>query len=166
MVDQNKEKRIIREHIISEYGSYIENHPPNGAEIRDVSELPYPKEEILDAITLEIVRESDDHRVEIMKACALMLADFQENVGPKPLTMVGISAADTISMVEVVQKDKSLLDSTFYRIKESATDQNKEKYDSFKKIADEEFGYIKRKLIAAEELRKKMPQEKKNQILG
>ena len=166
MVDQNKEKRIIRERIISEYGSFLENHPPNGAEIWDVSQLPYPKEEILDAITLEIVRESDDQRVEIMKSCALILADFQENVGSKPLTMLGISAADAISMVEAVKKDKSLLDSTFNRIKEAATDQNKERFDSFRKIADEEFEYIKIKLTVAEELRRKMPQEKKDKILG
>ena len=46
MVDQSKEKRMVREQILSEYGSYLENHPLSGGEIRDVSELPYPKEEI------------------------------------------------------------------------------------------------------------------------
>jgi hypothetical protein len=165
-VDQNKEKRIIRERIISEYGSYLENHPLNGIEIRDVSELPYPKEEILDAITLEIVREGDDQRVRIMEVCAMMLADFQENVGPKSLTIFGLSGADMISMFAALKKDESLFDNTIHRIKESATDQSQEENDSFKKLADEEFEYIKRKLMVAEELRGKMSQEKKDQILG
>lgn len=158
---QNKKDAKRREQIISEYGRYLENHPWNGGEIRDVLELPYPKEEILDAITLEIIRESNGQRVEIMKACAMMLADFQKNVGPKPLTMLGLSSADMLSMLSAVKKDKSLLDSTIDRLRKTATDQNKEKYDSFRKIADEEFKYIEKKLMAAEELRRQVPEETK-----
>ena len=44
--------------------------------------------------------------------------------------------------------------------------ENKERFDSFRKIADEELEDLKKKLIVAEELRRKMPQEKKDQVLG
>ena len=157
---------MIREQILSEYGSYLENHPLSGGEIRDVSELPYPKEEILDAITLEIVRESDGQRVRVMEACAMMLADFQKNVGPKPLTIFGLSIHEVTSMFAKLKKDESLFDSTVHQIKESATDQNQKKYDLFKKIVDDDYEYIKTKLMVAEDLRSKMPQKKKDQILG
>lgn len=158
IVAQNKKDTKRREQIISEYGSYIENHPPLG-DIRDVSELPYPKEEILDAIALEIVRENNDQRVGILKACAIMLADFQENVGPRSLTIFGFSGAETLSMFAAVKKDESLLNNIIDRVKETANGPDKDKYASFRKIADEELKYIKSKLMAAEKLRRQMPEE-------
>lgn len=148
-----------REQIISEYGSYIENHPPVG-EIRDVSELPYSKEQILDAITLEIVRENNDQRVEAMKACAIMLADFQENVGPKPLTMLGISTSE---MLAGVPSNASDLKGLAAKITENP---EKEKYEALRKVADEELINIQCKLMAAEELRRQIPEAKKRQTLG
>lgn len=163
--DENRRKAKIREQIVSEYGSYIENHPPVG-EIRDVSELPYPKDEILDAITLEIIRESSDQTVEAMKACAIMLADFQEKVGPMPLSILGLSDANLLSMISVVKKDENALGSMIDHLKETMNNTDKEKYDLFRKIADEEREYIKKKLMAAEELRRQMSDEKKRQILG
>lgn len=158
--DENRKKAKIREQIISEYGSYIENHPPVG-EIRDVSELPYPKEEILDAITLEIVRENNDQTVAAMKACAIMLADFQENVGPKPLTMLGISTSEMLA--GVTSNDSDLKKNLLAKIAENP---DKEKYESLRKVADEELVNIQSKLMAAEELRRQMPEAKKRQILG
>ena len=104
MSDENRKNAKMREQILSAYGSYIENHPP-ALEIRDVSELPYPKEEILGAIPLEIVRESDDQRVEGLKIGAIMLANFQENVGLKPLTMLGISGSEARSAATMNESD-------------------------------------------------------------
>lgn len=146
--DENRKKAKIREQIISEYGSYIEKHPPVG-EIRDVSELPYPKEEILDAITLEIVWENNDQRVEAMKACAIMLADFQDNVGLKPLTMLGISTSETAMLAGVISNDSDLKDLAA----KIAKNPDKEKYESLRKVADEELVNIQSKLMAAEESR-------------
>lgn len=160
ILDENERKAKIREQIVSEYGQYIESHPPVG-EIRDVSELPYPKEEILDAITLEIVRENSDQRVEAMKACALMLAGFQEKVGPMPLRILGLSDGDLLSIASVLKKDENMLDSVIDHLKEITNNVDKEKYDLFRKIADKEFEYIKKKLQAAEEIRRQMSDEKK-----
>lgn len=156
--DENRKKAKIREKIISEYGSYIENNPL-GIEIRDVSELPYPKEEILDAITLEIVRENNDQRVEALKACAGMLADFQENVGPAPVTMLGISNSELFSAARGNQSELKDLAAKI------AGNPGK-KYELLKKIAEVDLVHIQSKLMAAEELRRQMPEEKKRQILG
>ncbi|NNJ83528.1 MAG: hypothetical protein HKP13_01125 [Gammaproteobacteria bacterium] len=157
--DENRKKARIREQIVSEYGNYIEHHPSVG-EIHDVSELPYPKEEILDAISLEIVREKNEQRVEAMKACAIWLADFQENIGPKPLTMLGISTSEMIA--EVTSNDGDLKNLAA----KIAGNPDREKYESLRKVADEELVNIQSKLMAAEELRRQMPEVKKCQILG
>lgn len=151
---ENRQKAKIRKQIISQYGSYIENHPPVG-EIRDVSELPHPKEEILDAITLEIVRENNDQRVEALKAGAIMLANFQENVGPKPLTMLGICNSEMLAAV--ASSDSELKDLAV----KTAEKPDKEQYESLRKIADKELVTIQIKLMAAEELRRQMAGEKK-----
>ncbi len=150
MTDENRQKAERRAQVISDYGSYIERHPSAG-EIRDVSELPHSKEEILDAIILEIVRENDEKRVEALKAGAIMLADFQENVGLKPLTMLGISNSD---MLAGVTSDDSKLKELAEKI---ANNPDKEKYESFSKIVEQELVDIQSKLMAAEELRRQMP---------
>ncbi len=150
MSDEGKEKAEIRKQIISEYGYYIATHPL-GVEIRDVSELPYPKQEILDAITQEIVQEIDDKKVDDMIICGMALADFQDNVGPKPLRMWGsdISELDATSDVndQVRLKTNTPVD---------------EKYLALLKISTEETTRIYKKLMAAKELRRQMPETKKN----
>jgi len=157
--DETRKKAKIREQIISEYGAYIANHPPV-EEIRDVSELPYPKKDILDAITLEIVRENNDQRVEALKAYAIMLAVFQENVGPKPLTMLGISTSEMLRGVTGKDSDLKNLAAKI------AENPDRERYESLRKVADEELVNIQSKLMASEELRRQMPEAKKRQILG
>ncbi|WP_157046159.1 hypothetical protein [Geotalea uraniireducens] len=47
-----------------------------------------------------------------------------------------------------------------------AENPDKERYEYLKKVADEELILIKKKLEAAEELRRQMPEEKKRQIRG
>lgn len=153
--DENRKMAKIREQIILEYGNYIEKHPPVGIEIRDVLELPYPKEEILDAITLEIVRQDSDQMVDAMKACAIMLSDFQEDVGPKPLGMLGISTSELRAGVTSKDSDLNNLAAKI------AGNPDKEKFELLRKVADEELRSIQRKLLAAEELRRQV-----RQILG
>lgn len=159
ILEENRKKAKIRQQIISEYGSYIGNHPPVG-EIRDVSELPYPKEEIFDAITLEIVRENNDQRVETLKVCAIMLADFQENVGVNPLSMLGLNTSE---MLVGVTSNDSDLKSLAAKMAENP---DKEKYESLRKVADGDLVNIQSKLMASEQLRRQMPEAKKRQILG
>ena len=74
-----RKKRRRRLKVISDYERYLAENPLDG-EIRDVSELPGDRAEILEAIALEIVREDDDLRRMLLKARALMLSCFQEGV--------------------------------------------------------------------------------------
>jgi hypothetical protein len=168
MSDENKKKAQIREQIISEYGSYIEKNPL-GLEFRDASELPYSKGQILDAISMEIVRENNDLRIELLKACAVMLINYQENVGPTPVTILGISDVEFISTAARLSTAATTR-GDFSEVKDFAAkianNPDAEKYELLRKQADEELINIQSKLMAAEELSRQMPEVKKQQILG
>lgn len=148
-LDENRRGVNKRNQIVSDYGIYLENNPLAG-EIRDVSELPHPKNEILDAITREIAEEDDRQRREALKAAAFLLADFQEGVGSKPLTALGLSHSE-MSDVKTMNNDerkKFLTKMSNYA--------EKEKYASFKEKADKEINEIRAKLLTAEEVNNKM----------
>lgn len=150
-------KTLEREKILSAYGQLLQKNAGIG-EFRDVSELPATKSEILDAITFAIICETDDKRVEILKSVALYLVDYQEAVGPKPISMLGVSAAE-------LSDTNSSLDALRAQASKIANNPDQGKYESLKIIADEELLDIQNKLSAAEQLREQMPEEKKRQIL-
>ncbi len=69
----------------------MERNPSGGGgQIWDVKCLPYDKGTILDAICLEIVRETDENRLEALKIGALSLADYQDGVGDQPISTLGV----------------------------------------------------------------------------
>jgi hypothetical protein len=92
------EDSYSRWQIISQYHNYTtQNWKP--LEIRDASELPHPKAEILDAITQQIKKEHNELRVLTLKIQALMLAEFQENIGSTPLKVKGTSISERVACV-------------------------------------------------------------------
>ena len=99
MTEENRRKAEERLRIVSDYGEFIERNPI-AAEIWDVKFLPHDKETILDAICLEIVRETDEKRLDALEVGAVTLAYFQEGVGDKPLSPLGVdlTSADPASM--------------------------------------------------------------------
>ena len=137
----NRRKRIIRA-----LQSYMINRK-TVSEIRDESELPYSKNDILDAISLEILHEEDDQKVEYLKATAAFLADFQKNVGPVPLTLLGISDS---AMLEIDMQKLGDLHDPLTRIE---LNPDKEKYKLLREMADNELAYILHRLASVSELR-------------
>lgn len=158
MNEKNHQKAARRLEVISDYGEFLE-HNPTAGEIRDAKDLPHPKEEILDAICLELVREEDDSRHEALKVGALTLADFQAGVGTEPLSMLGVSIEEMASPPESDEALRALA-------ARMANNPNRERYETFKALADEESATIQAKLAAAEQLRQQMPEDKKREILG
>lgn len=92
------EDSYLRWQIISKHHSYIKDNW-KVLEVRDASELPYPKEEILDSITQQIQREHNEMRVVTLEIQALMLAEFQENIGSKPLKVKGTGISERVAWV-------------------------------------------------------------------
>ena len=158
MTEENRRKAEERSRIISDYGEFIERNP-TAAEIWDVKLLPHDKETIFSAICLEIVREQDEGRLEALKASALFLADFQEGVGDKPLSPVGVDLppADPASMSD---------DDLRALAEKIAGSSDRERYEAFQPLVQENEEKILAKVAAAERMRREMPEDKKREILG
>ena len=137
--------------IIADYGRYIEANPPNG-KIRSTSELPHSKEEILEAITFQIVREKRSSSLKTLKLCALMLADFQEEVGSKQKISKKFNGLNFLS--DFSHEEEALIKKTT-RI---AYKKGFKKAKSVRKLVDDNLLQIENKLMVAEALRHKLMQ--------
>jgi hypothetical protein len=157
-IEENKAKPEERARIIADYGRLIERDPMAG-EIRDVRFLPHDKKAILGAICLEIVRAEDERQLEALKVGALCLADYQEGVGDQPLSRLGIDPSSVDASSMNVEELRVLADKI-------AGNPDSERFGTFKRLVKEDLIEIRAKLLAAEQLRRDMPESKKNQILG
>jgi hypothetical protein len=86
--------RTSHEKIISDLAELMAKGDTKPDAFYDVSVLPYPKEDILLAIEREIRREPSDARVEWLAVGATFLPSFQEGIGPKPLSWLGVDFAE------------------------------------------------------------------------
>lgn len=82
--------------IVSDFGQVLEeNSFAPGGEIRDVKELPHPKNEIQKALSFMIMVSPEKHIVEAAHAALLCLADYQEGIGDR-LHLLGETPAALI----------------------------------------------------------------------
>jgi len=153
-IESNRRNAKERAKIIADYGAVIERNP-SADQIWDVKCLPHDKNTILDAICLEIVREDDERRVEILKGAALFLADYQEGVGDKPISILGLDFTDPA----LLKLDSKALGAKILG------NPHWERFATYKPIMDRDISKIQAKLRAAEQLRREMPEEKKREIL-
>jgi hypothetical protein len=75
--------------IISDYGDFLAETTTRPDCFYDATVLPHPKEAIIAAIERAIARETVDKRVEWLRTGAVWLWNFQEGVGPSPLSLTG-----------------------------------------------------------------------------
>jgi len=119
------------------------------SEIRDETELPYPKSVLLNAITLEILHTEDETRVEYLKNSATCLVDFQRDVGPEPVTLLGINDSQVLSndnRHSIAKQDP---------ITRIELNPQGKKYRTLRNAAEFELEKTLRRLTAVTELRKK-----------
>jgi hypothetical protein len=154
------EQRKRRRQIVADYGRYIEADPLSFVEIRDTNVLPHPKEEILDAILFEIVCTEDEDQLSALKTVALLLAEFQDGVGSQPVFKLGVS---TTELETYRHADPTKLRDLAKRI---AANSNQAAYDSLRELAEEDGKRILSKILAAELMRKGMPEKQKREVLG
>lgn len=136
--DATIENEAVRpRNVIADFGDFLDQKSIVG-EIRDVSELPHTKSDILDSICSELGKDQDEIVLEQLKIAALFLADFQEDVGGEPLRQLGISSAEMQQLSNSEAMD---------RIAENPT---REKYEHFNKIVQQERKAIEAMLMKAE----------------
>ncbi len=78
--------------IIADYGEYLEQHPVS-VEVVDETALPHKKTVILDAICIGLLTQPNTELREALISTALRLANFQPNIGKKPLCPLGFDPA-------------------------------------------------------------------------
>lgn len=155
---KNSREGEQRSQIIRDYGRYLEVNPLEIGEIRDVSVLPYDKDEILDASLLEIIVEENSQQLQALKAGAILLAGFQENVGSKPLRILGVSHSELSKLV----RDGTAIE----KLATKMENPDRSRYKSFLRVVRAERLDIEQKILAAEYIWQQMPEEKKREILG
>ena len=158
MTEDNRQKAEERKQHVSDFGIFIEQNP-NAFDIWDVHSLPHNKEVILDAICLEIISEDDDSRVEALKVLAMCLADFQDGVGNKPLSPLGVDPT--------LLGTASASDEDINKLAAKIVDNpDRDHYEELQTLVQRNQQEILARLIAAEQMRREMSQDKKRDILG
>jgi hypothetical protein len=88
-----------------------------------------------------------------------LAADHQEGVGPAPISMLGLD----LTRVNAASLSNEEMQALATRITSNA---GRQKFDSFKPLADKDLSEIRARLLAAEQLRHAMPEEKKREVFG
>ena len=86
--------------IAGAYGNILENNAPVPGTFADTSKLPYPKPIIKQALTLLLSSNTDMQINEHIKTAYLLLADWQEGIGP---TNVGLDITSMDISADPVQ---------------------------------------------------------------
>ncbi len=110
----------------------------------DVSVLPHPKENILLAIEREILREPSDARVEWLAVGATFLPSFQEGIGLKPLSWLGVDLAELQHSTSDLKEQAKIL----------AQNPDRERAERFLTVMKIESDQIQARIDAALRLRK------------
>lgn len=156
-----------RNDIVTAFARHVGSNPVAG-EIRDVSTLPYPKEEILSAFSIDIVREDNPERRDLLKAVIYQLADYQKEIGPNPIRTFGMSFDDfkqigrEINQAESTKEEGILVAAAVKRL----SNPEAKRYRELQKLVEEDRLHIQSIIQAAELVRENMPTKKKRTILG
>ena len=134
----------VRQKIINDCGALMVRRPPLDTRIKDVSALPHPKEQILDALLLEIVRGRSQHIDNMMYVGMLLqsvfLAQYQLGVGDDPLEMLGVPITKTAPPPALLLSE--------------ATIKTRERFEEYNKLVEDDLKLIHAKIAAARALRR------------
>jgi hypothetical protein len=133
-------RRLERNKIINDFGAFIERNPCPPTRIVDVSVLPHRKEQILEALLLEIPHEVDPKMKDCLKVGATSLSQYQPGVGEVPLEMLGMDFWKL-----PVSKDPAVI-----RMLVEAEARTRPRYEEFKKLVTKDLNDIEAKISAAE----------------
>ena len=154
--EQENDKGFVKwvDKRVSDFGLCMEKNSSSGFDIIDTSELPHPKEEILDALIVSVIL-GEGIELGALNLAALDLANYQEGVGPKQLGVTGVSTPDMLGLgasiskyEQMNEKEKNALKNTF-----TGTEEEQKKYAKFEALVLKETQIITEKLELAEKLR-------------
>jgi len=105
--------QLIASIIVQGYGKVIETARPAPGTVADVNKLPYPKEQIKDALIVALRSADNPQEKEYLKTGYILLADWQEGVGESniglDLSNIDLNQ-DPNSLIENVQEKSKVSD--------------------------------------------------------
>jgi len=132
--------------VVRDYGRYIERNPISGVKIRDAACLPSPKQGIKQALIRELLLEADEERVARLKTMLLILADFQDGVGPKPLNPLGVDAITLKAALELGADIKAVA-------AKIATNPTRQRYERYQELVNKELASLEEMIAQATKAR-------------
>ena len=144
--DEGLKPSVEHAKIINDFMAFVKDNYSFG-QFRDLAELPHPKQIILDALITELGNEKNVERLEKLRSLALMLVDFQENVGSIPLNELGMDKAKLHGEIRANKDD------LLGMIRKMAEHPDRKKYVALKKKADEEFHFINNRIASMGKLK-------------
>ena len=138
-IDETVKKAM---NIMADYGEYLERNPVT-LEIVDETALPHKKADILNAILLGLLVQKDPGLRQAMISTALTLANFQPNIGKKPLHRHGIDFTNLNMNVPPPE----LLAAKFA----AADDENKARYEALRPLIQKEVVEIGERIRIADQ---------------
>lgn len=133
--------------IVADFGDFFAANPIT--DFRDVSVLPHPKKVILDSFYTLINEENDKDELLVLLKGVQLITLFQESVGDQPLYVLGFDSHE-IKSVDEMNKDDVL--KLANRI---ANNQNSEKIEYFREMAQKEEKVIQEKISSILDNKKK-----------
>ena len=116
--------------VVDDFADHVHHFPTTFTKISDASYLPHPKEEIREALMLEIMahqlsKESDSNRKSALANLLVgQLPQYQKGVGPEPLYLLGVDLLDVCQKLfehDSLKSDQHLWEASVSRkIKEFA----------------------------------------------
>jgi hypothetical protein len=84
--------------IVQRYGAVLETSAPASGRVADVTRLPFPKDEIKEALIVAMKATSDSKTRDMLKCAYIQLADWQVGVGDSDvgLDMSKVGSSDDI----------------------------------------------------------------------
>ncbi len=141
---------------VKAYGDLVEADPGSTIDIVDTSELPYPKEEMLDALIVMVIL-GEDVDISALSMAALDLANYQDNVGPKRLGATGFSTPDLLEIGASISKYEQMNEKEKNALKNTITgnenEEEQQRYTEFEALVFKETQTIEEKLELAVKLR-------------
>ena len=142
--------------VIQDYGKTLGEHAAKSGHFWDVNLLPHKKEDILDALSMEIVIMDDADKRGQLEVAAVSLADYQPGVGQQPMFILGVDLSN-ISL-----SDRNATDVAKLIAKNASSD----KLQQIKSQHEQDILRIQGIISAANQLRLSMPEKKKRLVLG
>jgi len=154
-VQNNRQVTLRREKIIHEYGAFMDRTPPLPTRIKDVSMLPYPKEEILNALLYEIVNRKSPKIIDMMRIGAINLALFQPGLGNDRIELIG----SDVTKLSLSNKHDAEVPRMHTKLIPAAENQVQERFCEFKELVMEDLDRINSMIAAASTISQKIREE-------